>query len=151
MEGLWKQGPSLFKGMEIDSEREVKVNYTPMDVIRLKNMVFYGYHGVSDMEKTLGGKFEVDLELFLDVSKAGRSDSLEDTIDYESIYNIVFGIIKNTKFYLVEALAESIAKEILTSFKIESLIVRVRKPHAPIRGVLDTIEIQIERNRSSYV
>ena len=151
MEGLWKQGPSLFKGMEIDSEREVKVNYTPMDVIRLKNMVFYGYHGVSDMEKTLGGKFEVDLELFLDVSKAGRSDSLEDTIDYESIYKIVFGIIKNTKFYLVEALAESIAKEILSSFKIESLIVRVRKPHAPIRGVLDTIEIQIERNRSNYV
>lgn len=122
-----------------------------MDVIRLKNMVFYGYHGVSDMEKSLGGKFEVDLELFLDVSKAGRSDSLEDTIDYEAIYHIVFGIIKNTKFYLVEALAESIAKEIVSTYQLDSLIVRVRKPHAPIRGVLDTIEIQIERDRSHYV
>lgn len=122
-----------------------------MDVIRLKNMVFYGYHGVSDMEKTLGGKFEVDLELFGDYSIAGKTDSLKDTINYESIYKLVYNCTRNTNYYLIEALADSIAREILNNFDIVKLIIRVRKPHAPIRGVLDTIEVELERDRSHYV
>jgi len=121
-----------------------------MDVIRLKNMVFYGYHGVSDMEKSLGGKFEIDLELFCNVSQAGKSDSLSDTINYESIYKTVYNCTKNSKYYLIEALAEAISKEILMNFKVEKLVIRVRKPHAPIRGVLDTIEVELARDGSFY-
>jgi len=44
-----------------------------MDVIRLKNMVFYGYHGISESEKSLGGKFEVDLDLYCLLKKSGES------------------------------------------------------------------------------
>jgi dihydroneopterin aldolase len=121
-----------------------------MDVIRLKNMVFYGYHGVHESEKTLGGKFEVDLELFKDLSKAGQTDNLNDTLDYEKIYKTVNNCTKNNKFYLIEKLAERIAKSVLRKYKTDKVIVRVRKPNAPVKGVLDTVEVELIRTKESY-
>ena len=52
-----------------------------MGVIRLKNMLFYGYHGVKKSEKELGGKFEVDLELSTSLKNSGLSDDLHDTVE----------------------------------------------------------------------
>ena len=121
-----------------------------MGVIRLKNMQFYGFHGVSDSEKHLGGRFEVDVELHLSLKDSCESDDLNDTINYEGIYKTVDSCIRKDKFYLIEALANSIAKDILNEHPVDSLMVRVRKPHAPVKGVLDTIEVEIERNKADY-
>ena len=121
-----------------------------MGVIRLKNMQFYGFHGVSDSEKHLGGRFEVDVELHLSLKDSCESDDLNDTINYEGIYKTVDSCIRKDKFYLIEALANSIAKDILNGHPVHSLMVRVRKPHAPVKGVLDTIEVEIERNKADY-
>jgi len=121
-----------------------------MDVIRLKNMVFYGYHGVHESEKALGGKFEVDLDIYKDLKKAGISDDLNDTLNYENLYKTVNNCIKKNKFYLIEALAERISKSIIKRYKIEQVVVKVRKPHAPIKGVLDTVEVEIDRTKSDY-
>ena len=66
-----------------------------MDIIRLKNMQFYGFHGVSESEKHLGGRFEVDLEMQLPLKKSCDSDNLNDTGDYE---NYDFGIGLNFAF-----------------------------------------------------
>lgn len=121
-----------------------------MDVIRLKNMVFYGYHGVHESEKALGGKFEVDLDIYKDLKKAGKSDDLNDTLNYENVYKTVYNCIKKNKFYLVEALAERISKSIINKYKIERVVVKVRKPHAPIKGVLDTVEVEIDRTKNDY-
>ena len=122
-----------------------------MDIIRLKNMQFYGFHGVSESEKHLGGRFEVDLEMQLPLKKSCDSDDLNDTVDYEQIYKTVDSCIKKDKFYLIEALANSIASDILQNFPINSLLVRVRKPHAPVKGVLDTVEVELERKKEDYV
>ncbi|MFQ6611518.1 MAG: dihydroneopterin aldolase [Fidelibacterota bacterium] len=121
-----------------------------MGIIRLKNMQFYGYHGVSASEKHLGGKFEVDVELFTSFQQACQSDDLKDTINYEFIYHTVDKCIKQKKYYLIEALANSIAKTILTNFPVDSIVVRVRKPHAPVRGLLDTVEVEINREKDEY-
>ena len=122
-----------------------------MDIIRLKNMQFYGFHGESESEKHLGGRFEVDLEMELSLKKSCDSDDLNDTVDYEKIYKIVDSCIKKDKFYLIEALANSIAVDVLDNFPINSLLVRVRKPHAPVKGVLDTVEVELERKKEDYV
>ena len=121
-----------------------------MGVIRLKNMQFYGFHGVSESEKHLGGRFEVDVEMHLSLKDSCESDDLNDTINYEVIYKTVDSCIRKDKFYLIEALANSIAKDILNEHHVDSLMVRVRKPHAPVKGVLDTIEVEIERNKADY-
>ena len=52
---------------------------------------------------------------------------------------------------MIEALASSIAKDILINFPINSILVRVRKPHAPVKGVLDTIEVELNRSKEDYV
>ncbi len=120
-----------------------------MGIIRLKNMQFYGYHGVSESEKHLGGKFEVDVEMKTDFQKAFASDNLEATIDYEAVYKTVDNCVKNDNYYLIESLADSIAKEILVRFSVSEITVRVRKPHAPINGVLDTVEVEISRKNEN--
>ena len=121
-----------------------------MDVIRLKNMVFYGYHGVSESEKSLGGKFEVDLDLYKDLQIAGQSDDLNETLNYEKIYKTVQNCTKRNKYYLIEKLADRIAQSVLRKYKTDKVIVRVRKPHAPVKGVLDTVEVEIVRTKKDY-
>ena len=122
-----------------------------MGTIRLKNMQFYGFHGVDKSEKHLGGRFEVDVEMKLSLKKSCDSDELDDTINYEKIYKTVDTCVNKDKFYLIEALANSIAKDILINFPINSILVRVRKPHAPVKGVLDTIEVELNRSKEDYV
>lgn len=121
-----------------------------MDIIRLHNMQFYGYHGVSESEKHLGGKFEVDVEMMADLKEACENDDINASIDYEAVYKIVDSCVKNDNFYLIEALANSIAKELLNEFSISRIIVKVRKPHVPIHGMLDTVEIEISRTKENY-
>ncbi len=121
-----------------------------MGTIQLKNMQFYGFHGVDESEKHLGGRFEVDVEMQLSLAKACNSDELNDTVNYEKIYKTVNDCVSKDKFYLIEALANSIAKDILINYPINSILVRVRKPHAPVKGVLDTVEVELKRTKQDY-
>ena len=118
-----------------------------MDIIRIKNMQFYGYHGVNESEKEQGGQFEVDVEMSTDLNEACTSDNFETTIDYEAVFQTVENCVKGNKFNLIEALAESIANAILMQFNIAKITVRVRKPEAPIDGNLDTVEVEITRQK----
>lgn len=118
------------------------------DIIRIKNASFYAYHGVATDEQNLGGKFEVDVELYADLSEAVEHDSLKRTIDYESIYSVIQKIITTKKYYLLEALANTIASGILSDFSlVQGVTVRVRKPHPPVKGVVDYVEAEITVNR----
>lgn len=92
----------------------------------------------------------MDVEMNLSLKKACQTDDLKDTINYEAIYQTVDGCVKRDKFYLIEALANSIARDVLNNHPVDSLTIRVRKPHAPVRGVLDTVEVEIERARADY-
>ena len=117
-------------------------------VIRLRNMVFYAYHGVGEDEQNLGGKFECDVEMRSDLSNAAETDSLARTVDYEKVYGFVQTTILQNKFFLLEALATRIARGILREFtQVESVLVRVRKPHPPVKGVVDHVEIEVEEHR----
>ena len=114
----------------------------------LHNMIFYGFHGVSPAEKETGRRFEVDLELFLDLSRAEQSDRLKDTVNYKEVYQTVHDIMTGERFSLIEAVASRIADEILTKFKPDQVRVRVRKKIPPVPGNLDDIEVEIERKSS---
>jgi 7,8-dihydroneopterin aldolase/epimerase/oxygenase len=119
-----------------------------LDVIRLRNAVFYAYHGVLKDEQTNGGKFEVDAELYADLAAARTTDSLHHTVNYEQAYGVIKKAVTEKKYYLVEALAHSIAQALLREFPVvEKVTIRVRKPGAPVHGVLDTIEVEIESAR----
>ncbi len=118
------------------------------DVIRLHNAVFYAYHGVLSDEQTLGGKFEVDVDLHVDLTRGARTDSLQRTVNYERVYDAIKQLVLGKKYRLIEALAETIADGLLSEFKrVQKVVVRVRKPSAPVKGVIDYVEVEITRAR----
>ena len=116
-----------------------------MDVIRLHNMTFYGFHGVSAAEKETGRRFEVDVELFLDLTSAASSDKLKDTINYREVYDTVEELVMKNRFSLLETIAVRLADTIKERFAPAEVLVRVRKKIPPIPGNLDHIEVEVRR------
>jgi len=119
-----------------------------LDFIRIKNASFYAYHGVEQDEQNLGGKFEVDVELGCDILEAEAKDSLKQTVDYEKVYALLHKTVTEKKYFLIETLANIIASKILEMFsQVNSVVVRIRKPHPPVKGVVDFVEVEIQRTR----
>eukprot|EP00889_Picochlorum_renovo_P008701 jgi/Picre1/35731/NNA_003191.t1 len=83
------------------------------DSIRLKGLVFHGYHGVLPEENTLGQKFLVDATMYTNLRNAGNSDNLHDTIDYAKTYSMIKNIVEGKPHNLIESVAERIAQDIL--------------------------------------
>ena len=119
-----------------------------LDIIRLHNAVFYAYHGVMSDEQNLGGKFEVDVELYCDLDEAKKSDNLHQTVNYEKVYGVMKQAVVGKKYLLIEALADSIGSGILNAFpNAQKVKVRVRKPGAAVHGVIDHVEVEVESSR----
>ena len=116
-----------------------------MDSIRIKNLKIPARHGVYEFEKEKEGTFELDIELYLPLFKAGESDRLEDTINYEDIISVVIKAFTDKQYALVEAAAQSVCDRLLNDFKIDKITIRVRKPHAPIDADFETVEVQLNR------
>ena len=107
-----------------------------MDKIILKDMAFYGYHGLLKEESVLGQKFFIDIEIETDTKEAGINDDFTKTIKFT----------EDKRFNLIEALAENIASEILNRFDIAySVMVRIRKKEAPVKGIFDYMGVEIRR------
>ena len=75
-----------------------------MDRITLKGLRFHGYHGVSESERQVGQKYEIDAELTCDLTAAGVTDELDHTIDYGQVANLIVEIGTKRSFQLIEAL-----------------------------------------------
>lgn len=119
-----------------------------MDKILMENMAFYGFHGVLEEEKSLGQKFFVDLELTLDLTVAGKSDAVEFTVSYADVYDDVKYFVESARYNLIEALGENICNMILSKYgAIKEVVIRIKKPEAPVRGIFDYMGIQLVRNR----
>ncbi|WP_156290013.1 dihydroneopterin aldolase [Oceanobacillus salinisoli] len=120
-----------------------------MDKILLSNLQFYGFHGLMPEENKLGQRFQVDLELYADLEKAGKTDDMNDSIDYGEVYDIVKSIVEGKAKKLIEAVAESIAQTLLSSFeKLEACKVKVIKSDPPIPGHYDSVAVEIYREKS---
>ena len=116
------------------------------DRIILKGMSFYGYHGTSEMERRKGQKYYMDIEMIVDLEKAGRSDKLSKALDYKQVYRLVKKMQDNKKYRLLEALAEDTAGALLDKFEeIHDITVKVRKPQPPVGGPIEYVEIEINR------
>lgn len=119
-----------------------------MDKIILKNMAFYAYHGVNPEENVLGQRFDVDVVLLADLTAAGKSDAIEDTVSYAKAYKLVLKIVTENEFKLLEALAQKIADELLGQFAlVQEVEVTVKKPQAPVNGIYDYFAVEIRRSR----
>jgi dihydroneopterin aldolase len=120
-----------------------------MDCIHLTGIRCYGYTGYLPEEQVLGQWFEVDIKLWLDLSASAKSDAIADTLDYRSVISLIKGLVKTSKFALIERLAGAIADSIIEQCdQVTQLQVIVTKPAAPIPDFGGKISIELTRKRS---
>jgi len=116
------------------------------DIIFLNGMRFYGYHGVLAAENYIGQIFVVDITLKVDLSYAGQSDDVKDTVNYGEVYKDVKSIVEGPRSCLIEHLAERIAKHINSHYnRVMETKVRITKENPPIPGHYDGVGIEIVR------
>ena len=119
------------------------------DKMILKGMRFYGRHGCLQAELELGQWFEVDIELSLDLSRAGKSDDIEDTLDYAELYRQIKDAVEGPSFALIEALADKLIRICFGFSRVKAAKVLLKKPQAPLGGPLDYAAVELERDRQT--
>lgn len=117
------------------------------DRIIMRGMEFYGFHGVLDLEREKGQPFIVDLDLVLDLKPAGITDDLSRTVSYAEVYRTVATIMTGPACRLLEALAENIARAVLANYPVTQVMVRIKKPQAPVAGKFRYMAVEICRDQ----
>lgn len=125
---------------------------TSGDKLFVRGLRLFGRHGVLSAERDLGQLFLVDLEAEADVDKAGRSDDLNDTVNYVTMYEIAKNVIEGPPDQLVERVASRIAYRILSQISaISAIRVRICKPHVALPVSLDAVGVDIYRSRGDLL
>ena len=112
--------------------------------IRLKNIQLYGWHGIADKEKQIGQKFEIDVEVSVPNDLGIDTDDIEKTVNYSFMYDTIVDLFFENRYNLIETLANKISISILDKFDVISCKVIIRKPDAPINGILDYVEVEVD-------
>lgn len=119
-----------------------------MDKVFIEGFSVFAYHGVHPEEATLGQRFIFDVELSVDLLKAGRSDTLSETVDYGAVMTRITQVAETRRCRLLEALAEAIVEDLLAAFPlVKTVRLRIHKPAAPVRAQFTSVGIEIVRNR----
>lgn len=117
-----------------------------MDRITISNLEVFAYHGVLKEENSLGQKFLISAELYMDTTEASEEDDITKSINYSSVCKEIASFLKGNTFRLIETTANRLAKHLLLKYsRIEKLKLEIKKPWAPILMSLDTVSVVIER------
>lgn len=121
------------------------------DRIELRGLRALGTHGVLPEEHHRAQPFEVDLDVEVDLTAAGRSDDLDDTIDYGALCEAVVAVIGGPHAQLLEYLAERMAEAVFerAGVRAEAVTVTVRKLRPPVPVELASSAVTITRRRAA--
>ena len=118
-----------------------------MDKLLLDDVRFFGRHGVTKAEESVGAWFSVDVALTVDLTPAAVSDDLGAAVDYGAVARRIVEIGTGPRVNLIERLAGLMAEALLREFPAGEVCVRVRKMTAPLDGVVGTPGVEITRRR----
>ncbi len=119
-----------------------------MDEIIVKGLKVFAFHGVNPEEREDGQIFIVDIVAYADLSKACKSDDIDDTVSYAKILKTAREVMLSEKDFLLEHVAHRIAQTELERFEmIDKIKVTVKKPNAPIKADFEYTGISIIRGR----
>lgn len=123
-----------------------------MDEIIIDRLRLSGKHGCFAAERDELRDFEVSLRLFLPLSRAGKTDDLEATIDYPAAMSIVEGVIGGESVRLIEKLADMIAERLFVRFELLAQVeVEVAKLGVDVGFDFRKISVKILRKREDYI
>ncbi len=123
---------------------------TDRDSISLKGMRFHTRVGLLPHEQSIPQPLELDITVWLSLRRVGETDSARNLLDYRELYQAVAETVGESHHRLLEALCEKIAARALKLRGVERARVAARKPHAPIDGPLDYVEVVLERDGAPH-
>lgn len=119
---------------------------TPDDAILIEGIEIPAALGVTAAERAMRRPVRIDLEVGYSLSASGKSDRIEDTLDYGKLFEVVEQVVGEREHQLVEALGERIAEALFAAFDVDWVTIHIRKPN-PLAGVLDYVGARITRHR----
>ena len=118
-----------------------------MGKIILENMEFHARHGVLHHEKSFGNTFIVNLEMDVDITKAGLTDRLEDTLNYQEVYDFIKQMM-DIPSELLEHIAHNMAAKLMIQFEtIQKLTLKITKLNPPLGGKVGSVSVELEKIR----
>ena len=118
-----------------------------MDIIYLRDLRIDTIIGVYGWERQIKQTVVFDIDMATDITKAGQTENIHDTVDYKVVATRLFEFVGNSEFELVETLAEEVAQLILREFSVPWLRLQLNKQGA-VRGVRD-VGVIIERGQKT--
>lgn len=116
-----------------------------MGTIVIENMEFYAFHGHYREEQIVGNRFLVDLEMEVEMERAGETDRLEDATDYQVAFRTIKAEMEK-KSYLLENIAKRILDALYTNLPgIKKATVRIRKMNPPLGGNIGSVGVTMSR------
>lgn len=116
-----------------------------MDRILIKQLLVRCILGVSAEERREKQDVLISVALFTDLTKAGRSDRSEDTVDYRAVNKDILAAVDGSQYHLAEALAERVAETCLAHGAVQRVQVTVEKAGA--LRFARSVAVEIERGR----
>ncbi len=116
-----------------------------MDRIRIFDLLVRCILGINDSERREKQDVLINLTIYTDLRKAGKSDRIEDTVDYRALKKRVLAMVESSRFFLEEALADAVAELCLATPGVEQVEVRVEKPNA--LRFARSVAVEITRRR----
>lgn len=114
-----------------------------MGTIALEGLEFFAYHGFHDEEQRIGNRYQVDIQVVTDFSKAAENDKLKYTVNYADLYEIIVEVMK-IKARLLEHIAQLIISNVRERYpNIEKIEVSVSKFNPPIGGVCTRAKVTL--------
>ncbi len=133
-----------------DARRRTPNEGTPplADMIRIMGIEVFAYHGVLPEEQKEGQRFLVDVELEVDLSPAGASDDLAETVDYGLLAQRIHVVVASERWDLIERVASRVAETVLEDARVRAVVATVHKPAAPIAVGFSDVSVTVRRTRS---
>jgi dihydroneopterin aldolase len=119
-----------------------------MDKILIRNLELYAAIGVSAAEREVGQRLLVNVEASYDLSRAGASDDLADTISYSALARTVQGVGLQAECSLLEFMAEAMASAVLEHFPVVDVRLQLLKKPPPTNLIIEAAGVEIFRRRN---
>jgi dihydroneopterin aldolase len=113
--------------------------------VEITGLSLYTHHGVSDAEREVGQRLVLDLRLDIGESDATVTDSIEDTVDYGEVCQLVALIAQQRSHKTLERLCSTIANRLLADYELEGVWVKATKPEPPIPLTVDEVSVEVWR------
>ena len=117
------------------------------DRVIVHGIRFHARHGATRLEREIGVRYSVTVEMTKDLTSAIRSDSLRDTVDYARVHAVVLEVARQNSFQLMEALAGQLTARLLEDFSVDEVQIQIRKETPVLEGIVDWVGVEITRRR----